>query len=62
MPHSRSPSNPIASRALSGSSANAGSDAVRREGPMVLLVLLRILVVVVIGGLIFGLRRYMTRP
>ena len=40
----------------------AGSDAVRREGPMVLLVLLRILVVVVIGGLIFGLRRYMTRP
>ncbi len=29
---------------------------------MLLLVVLRILVVVVIGGLIFGLRRYMTRP
>jgi len=29
---------------------------------MLLLVLLRILVVVVIGALVFGLRRYMTRP
>ena len=39
-----------------------GADAVLREGPMLLLVLLRILVVVVVGGLIFGLRRHMTRP
>ena len=45
-----------------GSNIFAGADVVLREGPMLVLVLLRILVVVVIGGLIFGLRRYMTRP